>query len=455
MGSGASFDMGLNLEAADSERFFCHACHRIFPLGGVRSPQDYYCPHCQSTFLEELNEVSRHNDILSLGGGSAHSHLSSEQNLRISNATAMLRLLETQLREELEQLQVAFEAANVHMTNGSISKAKMTKLMLGKLRKTPLSLDTVCSQPSCPICSEDFALGSEAVKLPCGHLFHRVCVLHWLDMKQNCPICRTSISNDMPTRQELAELSVGELWDWLRELDVEITGTQQQMTDKRECIEQLLHSSLLEYQRMQEEQHPDQQQYALSANPFIRYRLAAAAPPSISTQHALGADRVAISPHSLAAAAAASGRTGNIVADPGQAAAQQGSRTLGRNLEEEGEEAGVVGYGEGEGGIVVEDSTTGSSSVSLALRAPGALNAARQIDGDPGILLASRRYNSSEGILHEFHRVLHQQNNMNSYFGRGGGGVSNSTERPDTTDSAPSSPPPLQNEGGGAAGNGN
>ncbi|KAJ1424667.1 hypothetical protein B484DRAFT_451422, partial [Ochromonadaceae sp. CCMP2298] len=285
MGSGASFDMGMS-EEGGSGRFFCHTCQRVFQLGGVSSPQDYYCPHCQSTFLEELNAnhhpSHRHSDIL-LGG---HSHLSSEQNRRISNATAMLRLLETQLREELEQLQVAYEAANVQI-NGGTEKAKMTKLLLGKLRKTPLSLDAVCSQPSCPICSEDFALGSEAVKLPCGHLFHRVCVLHWLNMKQNCPICRSTISNEMPTRQELSELSEPELRDWLVELDVDIHT--QPMTENKDGIERLLHSSLLEYQRLQEEQHTVQerqaQQNQQSQNPFLRFRLAAA---PASGQHAFG-----------------------------------------------------------------------------------------------------------------------------------------------------------------------
>mmetsp|Transcript_22425 Transcript_22425/g.30814 ORF Transcript_22425/g.30814 Transcript_22425/m.30814 type:complete len:724 (+) Transcript_22425:81-2252(+) len=178
MGAGASFDNGLSNQlngwtgSSESQgRYFCHSCHRVFGLGGVDSPSDYYCPHCQSTFLEELGNSmpTASNQTMGLGGPDdrlisvrhrSHGQLTSDQSRRISNATAMLRLLEAQLRDELEHLQRAFQTANMRINgpNGGQKVKKLTTVMRSKLRRTIVSLDMACSQPSCPICSEDFVV---------------------------------------------------------------------------------------------------------------------------------------------------------------------------------------------------------------------------------------------------------------------------------------------------------
>lgn len=151
--------------------------------------------------------------------------LNSEQSRRITNASAMLRLLESQLREELEQLQLAFETSHLRMSeeirngvnrNAAVAnKKKLTKIMAGKIRIYKLDLDTLCSQPSCPICSEDFIVSASVTKLPCSHIFHHSCVVPWLEMKQTCPICRAEITDEVPTLSELEKYSTQELTCWL------------------------------------------------------------------------------------------------------------------------------------------------------------------------------------------------------------------------------------------------
>ncbi|XP_028772809.1 E3 ubiquitin-protein ligase RNF126-like [Neltuma alba] len=44
----------------------------------------------------------------------------------------------------------------------------------------------------CPICKEEFKLGGDAGKLPCGHFFCFECIHVWLNFDQNdtCPVCR-------------------------------------------------------------------------------------------------------------------------------------------------------------------------------------------------------------------------------------------------------------------------
>eukprot|EP00598_Pedospumella_elongata_P004637 CAMPEP_0184973198 /NCGR_PEP_ID=MMETSP1098-20130426/5096_1 /TAXON_ID=89044 /ORGANISM="Spumella elongata, Strain CCAP 955/1" /LENGTH=724 /DNA_ID=CAMNT_0027495643 /DNA_START=163 /DNA_END=2337 /DNA_ORIENTATION=- len=226
MGAGASLDGGLGLHA-ETQRYLCHACHRVYNAPVHGSPE-FVCPNCNSAFIEELGGVLRHSDlVLPRTGNSRFGHifgseeLNTEQSRRITNASAMLRLLESQLREELEQLQHAFESSHLRMNQeiqrnaAEVNKKKLTKVMAGKIRQCKLDLDTVCSQPSCPICSEDFAVKAIATRLPCSHVFHHSCVVPWLEMKLNCPICRAELTDDIPTQTELEKYSTEEMSCWL------------------------------------------------------------------------------------------------------------------------------------------------------------------------------------------------------------------------------------------------
>lgn len=238
MGAGASMDPNLGIldgGSGERERYYCHSCHRVFGLGSVQNPQDYYCPHCQSTFLEEIggsDQIAvRHRN---------HGPLTTDQSRRITSATAMLRLLEAQLREELETLQIAFAAASARMSEDAArnKQRQLTKLMKSRLRTTTVTLDMACSQPSCPICSEDFVLSNEALRMPCSHIFHDSCVMPWLEMKQNCPICRAELSNTLPTESDLEPCSIIELKARLREFDV--TDDVLLEKEKTELIQLLL-----------------------------------------------------------------------------------------------------------------------------------------------------------------------------------------------------------------------
>jgi len=47
----------------------------------------------------------------------------------------------------------------------------------------------------CAVCNEDFEIGTEALKMPCKHVFHHDCLHPWLDVTNTCPLCR----QEMPT----------------------------------------------------------------------------------------------------------------------------------------------------------------------------------------------------------------------------------------------------------------
>ncbi|GMI80197.1 hypothetical protein HRI_001689000 [Hibiscus trionum] len=50
------------------------------------------------------------------------------------------------------------------------------------------------SGKDCPICLEELAVGSEAVCMPCTHVFHDPCIVAWLNKKKRCPCCRFKLS---------------------------------------------------------------------------------------------------------------------------------------------------------------------------------------------------------------------------------------------------------------------
>ncbi|CAD5318588.1 unnamed protein product [Arabidopsis thaliana] len=53
----------------------------------------------------------------------------------------------------------------------------------------------VREQQDCAICLDRFKKGETLVHLPCGHKFHSICLLPWLDTNVYCPYCRTDIWN--------------------------------------------------------------------------------------------------------------------------------------------------------------------------------------------------------------------------------------------------------------------
>lgn len=204
MGAGASTDQERNRELRRQEevghgqRFFCHECRRSFITHTRRRATELQCNFCRSTFLEEIEGsiLSRPRPF----------EFNEDQTRRLTTAAALLHMLESQLRDELEMLQSTISMSSTHA-----KVMPFTQGMKDMLKNVKVSAEMVCEQPSCPICSEDYVEHEDVMKLPCTHYFHKDCVMPWLENKRTCPICRFEIKHTVLSCSDLEKLSREEL----------------------------------------------------------------------------------------------------------------------------------------------------------------------------------------------------------------------------------------------------
>jgi hypothetical protein len=132
---------------------------------------------------------------------------------------------------------------------------------LAALKDIPVTADDILevNNRECLVCLEDHAVGGLAVKLPCGHLFHRACVCDWLKRHCTCPCCRFEVESDdaeyekdrrmrMKGRKlrmradEISGKTLGQLRELCRQTSTSIVGC----IDKTEIVDRLINSGRIE-----------------------------------------------------------------------------------------------------------------------------------------------------------------------------------------------------------------
>jgi hypothetical protein len=111
----------------------------------------------------------------------------------------------------------------------------------------------------CLICLEEQKIGAWAVKLQCGHLFHKDCVYGWLEQHCTCPVCRFELETDDQSyeqnrkqrmkkrklrlrKDEIQNKTISQLRELAGSLNVNIQGC----LDKVEVVDKLVKSGFIE-----------------------------------------------------------------------------------------------------------------------------------------------------------------------------------------------------------------
>ena len=90
--------------------------------------------------------------------------------------------LERALMASREQAERLFKPV-VRATESSIKKLK--DVIVSDRERGP-----------CPVCLENFTVGSHVTRMPCSHTFHRTCILSWLNKSHVCPLCRFQLPSE-------------------------------------------------------------------------------------------------------------------------------------------------------------------------------------------------------------------------------------------------------------------
>ncbi|WOK98394.1 hypothetical protein Cni_G07105 [Canna indica] len=54
----------------------------------------------------------------------------------------------------------------------------------------------------CSVCMDTFEMGNESKQMPCKHIFHKDCILPWLELHNSCPVCRYELPTDDPDYEQ-------------------------------------------------------------------------------------------------------------------------------------------------------------------------------------------------------------------------------------------------------------
>lgn len=68
--------------------------------------------------------------------------------------------------------------------------------VIDSLPTVKIAQEQIDMKVQCSVCMEDYILGETVTKLPCEHLFHKDCIVPWLELHGTCPVCRKGLTND-------------------------------------------------------------------------------------------------------------------------------------------------------------------------------------------------------------------------------------------------------------------
>ncbi|KAF5730390.1 hypothetical protein HS088_TW20G00763 [Tripterygium wilfordii] len=240
--------------------YFCHQCNHSVTLTPPSNSSDLSCPTCHGGFLEELDSPTPNpnpnpfdfpfilDDLASILGpsqsGPVHRSSSSNQLFQDTDAFNPFVFLQNYLqtlRSDGANIQFVIEnnsggggldpsgfgggaafrlqanlgdyfvgpgleqliqqlAENDPNRYGTPPAAKSAIEALSDIKISEELLASDSSQ--CAVCKDTFELGEEGKQIPCKHIYHKDCIIPWLELHNSCPVCRYELPTDDPDYEQ-------------------------------------------------------------------------------------------------------------------------------------------------------------------------------------------------------------------------------------------------------------
>ncbi|CAN0877104.1 Probable E3 ubiquitin-protein ligase RHC1A [Linum grandiflorum] len=183
---------------------WCYRCRRRVHLRG-RSDSEAVCPYCSGGFVQELDEISRVDPADELFG--LMEAFSALMRPRVDDRGRRARLVPvpdygpgfgplvmfgSQIPSRFDTRSTLLEELFEHLSasNGRgpapASRSSIDAMPRVKITRT---------DSHCPVCKDEFEVGSEARQMPCNHIYHTDCIVPWLVQHNSCPVCRQELSS--------------------------------------------------------------------------------------------------------------------------------------------------------------------------------------------------------------------------------------------------------------------
>ena len=85
-----------------------------------------------------------------------------------------------------------------------VSKKVLKKLPIFKIEEKhgKKGSSGILEYPGCAVCCSSISLGDMCMLLPCGHMYHPICIDPWLKEHNTCPTCRYELPTDDPIYEQ-------------------------------------------------------------------------------------------------------------------------------------------------------------------------------------------------------------------------------------------------------------
>lgn len=197
----------------NAQYFYCYTCKS----SSLLEEQYNNCPLCNSDFIEECKmpeysqEISENHDFsneyLDSSGSSDSENMHHEYLMPVRiNPFPSFNFIRENSPSDLFESLFRFRFGPEHEELDPppfIGLRQLRELGNQHRRHQPAPAQSIAlietkvivdnQETECKICADMFKVEEKAKSLYCGHLFHEICLIPWLKMKNSCPVCRKTI----------------------------------------------------------------------------------------------------------------------------------------------------------------------------------------------------------------------------------------------------------------------